>query len=189
MLFRSRENLPLYGYGVKGFALSLVETAIELTDGAIPAQVIAEILGLAKQLLLHPLDLLDHVAEVVPRLAENYRLVLITKGDLFHQETKVAASGLAGHFEGVEIVAEKAAPDYQRVLARYGVEPGRFVMVGNSLRSDILPPVELGGRAIHIPHEHTWAHELAELPAELASAVTILDSMAQVPAVLGHLAG
>lgn len=187
LLTVERQNLGFYGYGVKGFALSLIETAIELTNASISAQAIGQILDLAKELLAHPLDLLDHVADVIPRLALDYRLVLITKGDLFHQETKVAASGLAHHFVGVEIVADKAPQDYERLLVRYGVEPAGFVMIGNSLRSDVVPVVELGGRAIHIPYEHTWAHEHVDLPPELAAGVTALASMAQVPIVLAQL--
>ncbi len=188
LLAVERRNLGFFGYGVKGFALSLVETAIEVTDGRIPARDIGAILEWAKEMMSHPVELLDHVAEVVPAVARAHRVVVITKGDLFHQEAKVAASGLAEHFEGVEIVSEKAVGDYRKVLDRYGVEPSRFVMVGNSLRSDVLPVVELGGWGVHVPYEITWALEHAELPDPLADRVVRLDDLGQLPATLRSIA-
>lgn len=155
-------NLRLYGYGVKGFMLSSVETAIELTRGAISAQEIREILATGQDMLAHPVDLLPGVAEIVPGLARDFRLMIITKGDLRDQERKVAESGLAAHFHAVEILSEKDGPAYQRVLRRHGVAPEEFAMVGNSLKSDILPVLELGGAGVHIPYHITWQHEHVE---------------------------
>jgi len=158
-------NLALYGYGVKGFMLSCVEAAIELTQGAISAQEVREILATGQRMLAHPVELLAGVAEVVPGLARDYRLLLITKGDLHHQEKKISESGLASHFQAIEIVSEKDTPAYARVLRRHGVAPAEFAMVGNSIKSDILPVLGLGGAGVHVPYHLTWAHERAEVPA------------------------
>jgi putative hydrolase of the HAD superfamily len=182
-----RANLDVFGYGVKGFVLSMIETAIELSDGAVPASAIHRIIGWGKEMLAHPVELLDDVAEVVPELARRYRLVLVTKGDLFHQEAKIASSGLAEHFEGIEIVSEKAPEDYRRIARRYGVEPDRMVMVGNSLRSDVLPVAELGGRGVYVPYAVTWTLEHAELPEALADAVERIERLGQLPGVLARL--
>lgn len=159
LLATERRNIELFGYGVKGFALSLIETAITVTGGRIGAPDVACIVDWAKDMLRHPVDLLDGVADTVAHLATRYRLVLITKGDFFHQESKVARSGLAEHFDVVEIVAEKDPASYRRVLARAGIDPVSFVMVGNSLRSDVLPVLDIGGHAVHIPYQLTWEHE------------------------------
>jgi len=157
-----RGNLALFGYGVKAFTLSMIETAIELTNGTVAAADIHRIVGWGKWMLSHPVELLDGVAEVVPRLADEYRLVLITKGDLFNQETKVAGSGLADHFEMVEIVSEKDPDTYREILKRHAIDPATFVMAGNSVRSDVLPVIEAGGRAVHIERALTWALETVE---------------------------
>ena len=156
-----RHNVTIFGYGIKGFVLSMIETAIEATEGQITAEEIHTIVGWAKEMHAHPVELLDGVAETIHELETRYRLVLITKGDLWNQETKIAASGLADHFDAVEIVAEKDEATYARVLARHNIAIDRFVMVGNSLRSDIEPIVALGGRAIHIPYHLTWDLEHA----------------------------
>jgi putative hydrolase of the HAD superfamily len=187
LLETERRNLGVFGYGVKGFALSLVETVIEVTGGRVAATDIGRILDWCKELLARPVELLDDVAEVTAELASRYRLVVITKGDLFHQEAKLASSGLGQHLAGVEVVSEKDPRDYARILDRYGVEPARFVMVGNSLRSDIVPVAELGGRGVHIPYHVTWAFEHAELPPELTERVVHLDRFAQLPAALEAL--
>ncbi|MEZ5263053.1 MAG: HAD family hydrolase [Acidimicrobiia bacterium] len=187
LLATERANLARFGYGVKGFLLSTIETAITLTDERVPASVIHQIVQWGKELLDHPVELLDEVADTVDALARDHRLVLITKGDLFHQETKVATSGLAERFEGVEIVSEKDPATYERILARLGVPPERFVMVGNSLRSDILPAVQLGGRGVHVPYHVTWQLEEAELPEALDGRVRRIDRLGQLPAVLHTL--
>jgi putative hydrolase of the HAD superfamily len=167
MLETEQRNLRLFGYGAKGFTLSLIETAIELTDGAIPTSAISTILDFGKDLLDHPVELLDGVADAIDRFRERgLHLTLITKGDLWHQEAKVAASGIAEHFDAIEIVAEKDVATYRAILDRHGIDPARFCMVGNSVRSDVLPVLELGGRAVHIPYRYLWAHEAVADPGE-----------------------
>jgi len=145
-------NLQHFGYGIKGFTLSMIETAIELTSADLPVAVIQQIIGLGKAMLAAPVELLDHVAEVLPALAAAAPLLLLTKGDLFDREAKIARSGLAPHFRHIEIVSDKTPQSYSALLAKYAVPPERFLMVGNSLRSDIVPVIALGGRAVHIPY-------------------------------------
>jgi len=152
-------NLSIYGYGVKSFTLSMLETAIELTEARIPAADLEVILGWGKRMLMEPTELLDQVEQTLMAIAPRYDLLLITKGDLFDQESKLARSGLAELFLGVEIVSEKDADTYRSILKRRGIAPEEFVMVGNSLRSDVVPVVTLGGQAVHIPYEVTWHHE------------------------------
>jgi putative hydrolase of the HAD superfamily len=152
-------NLSLYGYGVKSFTLSMLETAIELTDGRIPATDLQVILAWGKRMLTEPTELLDGVREVLLDLSSRYSLLLITKGDLFDQESKLARSGLGDLFTGVEILSDKTHATYGSVLKRRGIEAEEFVMVGNSLRSDVAPVVALGARAVHIPYHVTWNHE------------------------------
>lgn len=170
-----RRNLRLYGYGVKGFTLSMIETAMELTDGQAPSAVIREILAAGREMLSEPVEPLPGVDQALAELSERYRLVLITKGDLLHQEQKLAASGLGDLFAAVEIVSEKDASTYSRVFARHGSGAGQAAMCGNSMKSDILPALEAGSWAAHVPYPLTWAHEVAEAPrgharfAELAS--------------------
>jgi putative hydrolase of the HAD superfamily len=152
-------NLGLYGYGIKAFTLSMLETAIHLTEGRIPAADLQVILGWGKRMLMEPTELLDGVQETLLEISARYSLLLITKGDLFDQESKLARSGLADLFSGVEILSDKTVDSYGSLLKRRGIEPKDFVMVGNSLRSDIAPVVALGARAVHIPYHVTWAHE------------------------------
>jgi len=153
------KNLGIYGYGVKSFTLSMLETAIQLTEGRIPAADLEVILGWGKRMLMEPTELLDHVEQTLKQIAGRYDLLLITKGDIFDQESKLARSGLGDLFLGVEIVSEKSVDSYQAIFRRRGIAPEEFVMVGNSLRSDIVPVVTLGGRAVHIPYQVTWHHE------------------------------
>jgi putative hydrolase of the HAD superfamily len=152
-------NLGMYGYGVKAFTLSMIETAIQVTRGKIPATDLEVILGWGKRMLMEPTELLDGVEATLKLLGQRYDLLLITKGDLFDQESKLARSGLAGLFLGVEIVSEKDVESYRRILERRGIKPREFLMVGNSPRSDVVPVLELGGRAVHIPYQVTWHHE------------------------------
>jgi len=159
-----RRNLRLYGYGVKGFTLSMIETAMELCDGEPPANAIREILAAGREMLAHPVETLPGVDEALASLSERYRLVLITKGDLLDQERKLAASGLGDLFAAVEIVSEKDRSTYERVFARHGTGAEEAVMVGNSMKSDVLPAIEAGAYAVHIPYHVTWAHELADAP-------------------------
>ena len=159
-----RRNLQLYGYGVKGFTLSMIETAMEMCDGEPPAGVIREILAAGREMLAHPVETLPGVDEALTRLSGRYRLVLITKGDLLDQERKLAASGLGDLFAAVEIVSEKDRATYERVFTRHGTGPAEAVMVGNSMKSDVLPALQAGAFAVHIPYVVTWAHELADAP-------------------------
>ena len=153
------KNLGIYGYGVKSFTLSMLETAIELTEGQIPASDLKVILGWGKRMLMEPTELLDGVEETLHKLSPSYDMLLITKGDLFDQESKLAQSGLGDLFLGVEILTEKNVDTYRGVFRRRSIQPKDFVMVGNSLRSDVVPVVSLGGHAVHIPYEVTWDHE------------------------------
>ena len=168
-------NLQLYGYGVKGFTLSMIETAMELTGNAAPGRLIADILAAGREMLTEPVEPLPGVEHALAELSEHYRLVLITKGDLLHQEQKLAASGLGDLFAAVEIVSEKDASTYVRVFDRHGTGAAEAVMCGNSLRSDILPALEAGSWGAYVPYHITWAHEVADPPgahgrfAELAS--------------------
>ncbi len=165
LLAAERRNLRLYGYGVKGFTLSMIETAIEVTEGKAPASVIGEILEAGRTMLSHPVEPLPHVEETLQALKGSFRLVLITKGDLFDQERKVAESGLGDHFDAVEIVPEKTAETYRTLFARHGDGPGRAMMVGNSLKSDVVPALDAGSHGVHVPYEITWALEHADIPA------------------------
>ncbi|WP_091741011.1 HAD family hydrolase [Phenylobacterium immobile] len=157
-------NLALYGYGVKGFTLSMIETAMELTEGQAPPRVVAEILAAGREMLAHPAEPLPGVAEALDELSQDYRLVLITKGDLLHQEQKLAASGLGDLFSGVEIVSEKRVDTYARIFARHGTGPEAAVMCGNSMKSDILPALGAGAAAAYVPYPLIWAHEVADAP-------------------------
>ena len=176
-----RQNLATYGYGIKGFVLSMVETAIAITDGRIPAHDIERILGFGRSMLAHPVELIEGAGEVLTTLRErDHELWLLTKGDLFDQESKLARSGLSPFFDRIEIVSEKDEATYQRLLERYGVSPDEFAMIGNSLRSDVLPVVAIGARAYHIPYAITWAHE-----AVAARPDASFETLADLRSVLG----
>ena len=153
------KNLKLFGYGIKGFILSMVETSIELTNGEINGNEIQKIIDFGREMLANPIELLPHVQEVIEDLSRKYRLLLITKGDLIDQETKIARSGLAEFFTGVEIVSDKNSETYEKILSRHEISASRFIMIGNSMRSDIVPIVQIGGQAVHIPYYSTWDHE------------------------------
>jgi len=159
-------NLGAYGYGAKGFILSMLETASELAGDDLPAETVRDILSLGRDLLAHPLELLPGVEEALEILSRRASMVVVTKGDLHHQEAKVAASGLGGWFSGVEIVSDKRPDTYRRIFERYGVAPEEALMAGNSMRSDILPALEAGAWAAFVPYELVWAHEAAEAPAD-----------------------
>jgi putative hydrolase of the HAD superfamily len=159
LLATERRNIKHFGYGAKGMTLSMIETAVELTAERISATDIHRLVGLGKGILEHPVELLPGVREAVAEVARSHPIVLITKGDLFHQEAKVRSSGLADLFHRIEIVSEKDPPTYQRLFEEFGVAPARFAMVGNSMRSDIEPVVRLGGFGVHVPYPVTWALE------------------------------
>jgi len=182
-------NLDRYGYGIKGFTLSAIETAIELTDGRIRASEIRELIALSHEMIEHPVALLEDVAATLRALHGRHRLALITKGDLRDQERKLAKSGLAEHFAHVEIVSEKDAEAYRRFLDRHVIAPERFLMVGNSLKSDILPVLALGGAGAHIPYHVTWAAEQAAAPPALPNRFFTRHLMGELPAAIAAWAG
>ena len=158
-------NLPLYGYGIKGFMLSAIETAINLTEGKVSPGEIRQILDLGREMLDHPVILLEGAEDTLAAIAGRFRMLLITKGDLRDQGRKLAKSGLRDRFQHVEIVSEKDKGTYERILRRHAIDPRRFLMVGNSIKSDILPVLELGGSGVHIPYRIIWGHEhVDELP-------------------------
>jgi putative hydrolase of the HAD superfamily len=152
-------NLGLYGYGIKAFMLSLVECAIELTDGAVKAQSINEIIGIGKSMLERPIELLEDVKYVLQRLAPKYRLIVATKGDLLDQERKMRKSSISSYFHHIEVMSDKKEQHYLQLLKRLEIAPEEFLMIGNSLKSDILPPLKLGAWGIYVPFHTTWAHE------------------------------
>jgi putative hydrolase of the HAD superfamily len=186
LLEAERRNLAFYGFGIKGFVLSMIETAIEITKGEVKASVIAEILAAGREMAAHPVETLPRARETLEALAGEYRLVLITKGDLFDQERKLAASGLGEFFDAVEIVSDKTAATYQRIFARHGDGAGRAMMVGNSLKSDILPALAAGAWAVHVPHELTWALEHAEEPVGEGRYRKLVD-LGGLDALVGHI--
>jgi putative hydrolase of the HAD superfamily len=178
------KNLSIYGYGIKSFTLSMLETAIELTKRRIPTEDLEVILGWGKRMLQEPTQLLDRVEKTLRALSGRYDLFLITKGDLFDQESKLAQSGLGDLFFGVEILSEKNVDSYRGVFRRRGIRPEQFVMVGNSLRSDIVPVVSLGGRAVHIPYQVTWEHEHVPEDQLPKKGWRRIPSIGELPAVL-----
>jgi putative hydrolase of the HAD superfamily len=180
-------NLEHFGYGVKGFVLSMIETAIELTDGRLESADVRTIIGWGRDMLCSPVQLLDGVADTLEELATVCPLILVTKGDLLHQESKLARSGLGRHFKGIEIVSEKDARIYRHVMARYSVPPERFVMVGNSLRSDILPVLEAGGHAVYVPYVITWEHERVAPNLLRDAQFHEIASLRDLPALLRQL--
>jgi putative hydrolase of the HAD superfamily len=176
-----RKNLNTFGYGVKSFAISMVEAAITISGGTVPTDILAELIEMARSQLEEPVRLLPHVPEVLAEVGARYRLILITKGDLVHQTHKIETSGLAHHFEELEIVLEKDTDTYSRLLRRLKIEADRFLMVGNSVRSDILPVMSLGGHAVHVPYHLLWELERVDDHNEL---VVELESLAELPAWL-----
>jgi putative hydrolase of the HAD superfamily len=177
-------NLAHFGYGGKGFILSMIETAIELSGERVTAAGIRSILEWGHEILKAPVSLLDGVEETVRSLGSTHRLMLLTKGDLLDQESKLARSGLGESFSAVEIVSEKNAATYARIASRHSVAPERLLMVGNSLRSDVLPAIEAGAHAVHIPYEVTWAHELVPSDSLGDARFATLSSIRELPAWL-----
>lgn len=187
LLEAERRNLATYGFGIKGFTLSMIETALEVTDGTVPQHVIGKILALGRAMADHPIETLPHVHETLEALAGKYKIILITKGDLFDQERKLAQSGLGDFFDAVEIVSNKDTAVYSRIFSRHADGPDRAVMVGNSLKSDVIPALESGAWGIHVPHDLTWALEHAEAPATHPR-FRILETLAPLPDLLRSLA-
>lgn len=164
LLAAERRNLGHYGYGIKGFVLSMIETAIEVTEERVPGQVISEILSAGQEMLAHPIELLPHARQAVEAVAETHRVILITKGDLLDQERKLAQSGLGDLFDGVEIVSEKTPETYRGIFDRHGDGADRAMMVGNSMRSDVVPAIAAGGWGVYVPHGLVWEIEKADPP-------------------------
>jgi putative hydrolase of the HAD superfamily len=180
-------NLQHFGYGIKAFALSMIETALELTEGRISGGDIQTIIDSAREMLAAEVELLEHAAETITSLAGTYTLMLITKGDLRDQEMKIARSGLAQHFRHIEIVSDKSRTSYEVLLQRHGIAPDRFIMVGNSLRSDILPVLALGASAVYVPYQLTWAHEVADPPPVEQPGYYELEHLGLLPNLLVRL--
>ena len=196
LLATEQRNLKLFGYGAKGMTLSMIETAIALTSSRITATDIHRLVELGKSILVHPVELLDGIREAVERVALRWPVVLITKGDLFHQEAKVRQCGLSQLFKRIEIVSEKDAETYARLMREFDIDAQSFAMVGNSLRSDIAPVLDAGGFGVHIPYRVTWSHELQAAVAadhprlatvagaqEIPTAVAALDASAARAAI------
>ena len=186
LLEAERRNLAFYGYGVKGFTLSMIETAVEVTNGQVSASVIAEILGFGRQMLQNPVEALPHAEETLAALSGRYTIVLITKGDLFDQERKLAQSGLGAYFNAVEIVSDKSADTYARIFSRHGDGPERAVMVGNSLKSDVVPAIRAGSWGVYVPHELTWVLEHEDAP-ESDPRFRRIASLAELPALIAQM--
>ncbi|HXG65834.1 MAG TPA: HAD family hydrolase [Blastocatellia bacterium] len=180
-------NIRHFGYGIKGFTLSMIETAVELTEGRVTGAEIMEIIGFAREMMQHPVELLEGAHETVTTLAESYKLILVTKGDLFDQESKIARSGLGDYFSAVEIVSEKVQHAYEKIMARHGIQPSRFLMVGNSLRSDILPVIAAGGYAVYVPYPTTWIHEHVEDYDREQTRLIEIERINLLPSVLNEL--
>jgi putative hydrolase of the HAD superfamily len=172
-----RSDIPIAGYGVKAYTLSMVKAAVTVSDGRVPASVIGRIVEAGTEMLTEPVRLLPDVPEVLADIGRDHRLVLITKGDLVHQTRKVTTSGIAHHFELVEVVLEKDVETYNRILTRLGTTPPRFCMVGNSVRSDVLPVLALGGHAVHIPYPLVWEYDHVDHDED----VDELESLKQLP--------
>ena len=182
-----KRNLALFGYGVKGMILSMIEAAVAITDARIGAQDLHRIVELGKSLLQHPVELLPGIREAVIEIARERPVVLITKGDLFHQEAKVRESGLSDLFRRIEIVSEKDTATYTRLLTEFALAPEQFAMIGNSLRSDIVPVLELGGCGVHMPYHVTWTHETETAPPSALERLRSVREPAELPAAVRSL--
>ncbi len=187
LLAVERRNLRIFGYGAKGMMLSMIESAIELTEERISARHVQDIIAIGRATLDHPVELIQGIRAAVEAIAADHNIVLITKGDLFHQEAKIVQSGLSDLFHRIEVVSEKDTPTYTRVLRELEVTPEHFAMIGNSLRSDIAPIVGLGGWGIHMPYHVTWAHEAEHDLAENTPRLLQVETAAQLPAALAQI--
>ncbi|ODS58932.1 MAG: HAD family hydrolase [Agrobacterium sp. SCN 61-19] len=187
LLEAEKRNLAHYGFGIKGFTLSMIETALEVTEGRAPSSVISEILAIGRDLLSHPVECLPHARDALEALSGKYFLVLITKGDLFDQERKLAQSGLGDYFDAVEIVSDKTATTYRRIFGKHGEGPERSMMIGNSLKSDVVPAIATGAWGVFVPHELTWVLEHVEKPEEAPRFREIPD-LGHVPELVANLA-
>jgi len=189
MLYHTEvENIPLYGYGAKSFILSMVETALNISNHQVNAATIEKVIDLGKELISKPVELIDGVPEVLEALCrDNYRLIVATKGDLLDQERKLRKSGLQGYFHHIEIMSDKQEVDYQKLLSNLDVDPNHFMMVGNSLKSDILPVLNLGSYGIHIPFHTTWKHEEVDVSGLPQEGFIQVNDISEIPEILnGH---
>lgn len=186
LLAAERRNIAHYGFGIKGFTLSMIETALDVTENRVPAAVIRELIEAGQEMLRHPIDLLPHARETVQAAAQNHKVLLITKGDLLDQERKLAQSGLGDLFDGVEIVSDKTPATYQALLQRHGVGATQAMMVGNSMKSDVRPMVALGGWGVYVPHGLTWELEHADPPTN-TTRFRELPSLAGIPQLLHEI--
>lgn len=186
LIAATARNLAFYGFGAKGFTLSMVETALDITDHRVPGQVIAEIMAAGRELLHFPIETLPYVDQTLDLLQKHYRLILITKGDLFDQERKLAASGLAEYFAAIEVVSDKNEVTYRRIFEQHTEGAEHTMMVGNSLKSDILPALAAGAYATYVPHDLTWSYEHAEEP-ENDPRYDRIEHIGQLPAKLVSL--
>ena len=184
LLAAEQRNLGIYGFGVKGFTLSMIETAVDVTDGTVPAKVIAELLSMGRAMLAEPVELLPDVRSAIESVKPSAEIVLITKGDLLDQERKLAQSGLGDLFDAVEIVSDKTAEVYSRIFARH--DTAHQMMIGNSLRSDVIPAIEAGAWGVHVPHGLTWEYERADAPIAHRHFRQI-TSLAELPALVSAL--
>ena len=186
LLETERRNLEYYGFGRKGFVLSMIETAIDVTDGKVPTAILKGLIDLGRDMAAHPIEILPDVRETLEAVAERYRILLITKGDLLDQEQKLARSGLGELFQAVEIVSDKSPLTYQRIFARHGDGPERSMMVGNSLKSDVVPAIEVGSWGIFIPHPLTWALEHTDAPKD-APRFRQIERIAELSGLLAEI--
>lgn len=183
-LFKTEiDNLPLYGYGIKSFVLSMIESALDLSNNKISQETISEILHLGKEMISKPVELLPGVEEVLQKLADKYRLIVLTKGDLLDQERKLEKSGLTKYFHHVEVLSDKKEANYLNLLEHLEIDVASFLMVGNSLKSDILPIVNIGAQAVHVPFHTTWVHEVVK-PEEHDNNHLTINSLSEL---LNHL--
>jgi putative hydrolase of the HAD superfamily len=182
------DNVSIYGYGIKSFTLSMLETAIEISGGRIHGADLERVIALGRGMLTTPVELFPHTRVVLETLSPHWDLMLITKGDQFEQKLKIDRTGLAGYFRQVEIVGEKTPASYHILLERHRIDPQRFLMVGNSLRSDILPVLALGGQAVYIPYANTWAHENDTGSAGRQHGYYELENLGQLPDLINRLA-
>ncbi|MCP4298216.1 MAG: HAD family hydrolase [Proteobacteria bacterium] len=179
--FTEAKNLTHFGYGIKGFTLSMIETSIELSNGNVTGDEVQQIINLGKDMVSRPVKLIDGVTDTLQKLQNSFQLMVITKGDLFDQESKFARSGLSELFSSVEIVSEKNEEIYEQILKKHNIRKDQFLMVGNSLKSDILPVLNLGCQAVYIPHGTTWVHEFVEKSTVMDKGMVEIDSISDLP--------
>ncbi|MDD9728184.1 HAD family hydrolase [Roseovarius sp. SK2] len=186
LLAAEKRNLGHYGFGIKGFTLSMIETAIDVTDGRVPASVISELIAAGREMLEHPIELLPHARDAVEAVAGTHRVLLVTKGDLLDQERKLAQSGLGDLFDAVEIVSDKTPQVYTRIFDRHGDGAAHALMAGNSLRSDVNPVIAAGGWGVHVPHDLTWGYEVDDAPED-ATRFRKVKNLGELPALVQEI--